>query len=253
MFPTVQPPHGLPMKVSDLTSADEGKFTGLRRGYGEDENVRSVSPPMALLTMGVDGKPPSPELIARLWRAKRQRMEDEHWYKNTPRRDAASPTPSDGHETIETYAPKLNCNKIRTKIQQLIDSGEYKVTHFQRELGIASNSYGRFIKLKGPWNGADNKRTMPLTSSSKNARRRASRQERAQTRSARATMARRSRTVAPTSPEMPTPRTRRRRPMFSMSLTFTSTARRATPSLCKTRPRRSAARSLLTSRKSAAH
>ena len=31
-----------------------------------------------------------------------------------------------------------------------------KVTHFQCDLGIASNSYGRFMKLKGPWNGFDN-------------------------------------------------------------------------------------------------
>lgn len=55
-----------------------------------------------------------------------------------------------------SYKPDLNCNKVRTKIQQLIDSGEVKVTHFQRDLGISSNSYGRFMKLKGPWNGIDN-------------------------------------------------------------------------------------------------
>lgn len=55
-----------------------------------------------------------------------------------------------------TYSPSLNCNKIRTKIQALIDSGEMKVTHFQRDLGINSNSYGRFMKLKGPWSGIDN-------------------------------------------------------------------------------------------------
>ena len=38
----------------------------------------------------------------------------------------------------------------------LIRSGEYKVTHFQRELGISSSSYGNFMKLKGPLNGTDN-------------------------------------------------------------------------------------------------
>jgi hypothetical protein len=31
-----------------------------------------------------------------------------------------------------------------------------KVTHFQRECGINANSYGRFMKLKGPYRGADN-------------------------------------------------------------------------------------------------
>lgn len=31
-----------------------------------------------------------------------------------------------------------------------------KVTHFQRDLGINSNSYGRFMKLKGPYSGIDN-------------------------------------------------------------------------------------------------
>lgn len=31
-----------------------------------------------------------------------------------------------------------------------------KVTHFQKENGINSNSYGRFMKLKGPYSGIDN-------------------------------------------------------------------------------------------------
>jgi len=31
-----------------------------------------------------------------------------------------------------------------------------KVTHFQRECNINSNSYGRFMKLKGPSSGIDN-------------------------------------------------------------------------------------------------
>lgn len=62
----------------------------------------------------------------------------------------------DDDDDIVEYDPKLNCNKIRAKIQQLIDSGEYRVTHFQRELNVASNSYGHFMNLKGPWNGIDN-------------------------------------------------------------------------------------------------
>lgn len=31
-----------------------------------------------------------------------------------------------------------------------------KVTHFQRQCNINSNSYGRFMKLKGPYSGIDN-------------------------------------------------------------------------------------------------
>ena len=51
---------------------------------------------------------------------------------------------------------KWNCNQIRAKINQLIRSGEMKVTEFQRSNGINSNSYGRFMKLKGADSGIDN-------------------------------------------------------------------------------------------------
>lgn len=51
---------------------------------------------------------------------------------------------------------KWDCNQIRTKINRLIRSGEMKVTEFQRSQGINSNSYGRFMKLKGPHSGSDN-------------------------------------------------------------------------------------------------
>lgn len=50
----------------------------------------------------------------------------------------------------------FSCDEIRTKINALLRSGEVKVTHFQKELDINSISYGRFIKLKGAWNGIDN-------------------------------------------------------------------------------------------------
>lgn len=50
----------------------------------------------------------------------------------------------------------LNCNQIRNRINAFLNSGETKITHFQRELRINSNSYGRFMKLKGPWSGTDN-------------------------------------------------------------------------------------------------
>ena len=49
-----------------------------------------------------------------------------------------------------------NCNDIRKRINAFLQTGEMKVTEFQRELGINSNSYGRFMKLRGPWSGAEN-------------------------------------------------------------------------------------------------
>jgi hypothetical protein len=48
-----------------------------------------------------------------------------------------------------------SCDQIRRKINNLINSGEMKVTHFLRECNINSNSYGRFMKLRGPYSGAD--------------------------------------------------------------------------------------------------
>lgn len=46
-----------------------------------------------------------------------------------------------------------NCDAIRRKINSLINSGGMKVTEFQRACDINSNSYGRFMKLKGPYAG----------------------------------------------------------------------------------------------------
>lgn len=61
----------------------------------------------------------------------------------------------DSSDEIE-YPIKYNCNQIRTKINNWINGGNEKVTHFQKRLSINSNSYGRFMALKGPWSGSDN-------------------------------------------------------------------------------------------------
>ena len=51
----------------------------------------------------------------------------------------------------ENEAPITDtCDEVRRKINKLLNSGEMKVTEFQRVCGINSNSYGRFMKLKGP-------------------------------------------------------------------------------------------------------
>ncbi|KAL9583805.1 MAG: hypothetical protein Q9212_002499 [Teloschistes hypoglaucus] len=49
-----------------------------------------------------------------------------------------------------------NCDVVRRKINAFITSGEMKVTEFQRTIGVNSNSYGRFMKLKGPSSGNAN-------------------------------------------------------------------------------------------------
>lgn len=49
-----------------------------------------------------------------------------------------------------------SCDAIRRKITAFINSGEMKVTDFQRTLGVNSNSYNRSMKLKGPSAGNSN-------------------------------------------------------------------------------------------------
>ena len=49
-----------------------------------------------------------------------------------------------------------NCDVVRRKINALINSGEMKVTHFQRACGITAGSYGGFMKQKGPYSGINN-------------------------------------------------------------------------------------------------
>ena len=48
------------------------------------------------------------------------------------------------------------CDQVRRKIRKFLNSGEMKVTEFQRACNINSNSYGRFMKLKGPRAGESN-------------------------------------------------------------------------------------------------
>ena len=62
-----------------------------------------------------------------------------------------------GEETDDVQYD-MTCNQIRAKINQFLNSGEMKVTEFQKHLGVNSNSYGRFMKLgkTGPWSGIDN-------------------------------------------------------------------------------------------------
>mmetsp|Transcript_41398 Transcript_41398/g.81120 ORF Transcript_41398/g.81120 Transcript_41398/m.81120 type:complete len:322 (+) Transcript_41398:35-1000(+) len=49
-----------------------------------------------------------------------------------------------------------SCNVIRTEITRFLSSSQMTQTAFLRDIGCNSNSYGRFMKLKGPMNGIQN-------------------------------------------------------------------------------------------------
>ena len=65
--------------------------------------------------------------------------------------EALSDIDDNGYDSDEPITE--TCDAIRRKINKLINSGEMKVTEFQRACNINSNSYGRFMKLKGPYAG----------------------------------------------------------------------------------------------------
>merc|ERR1719361_436096 len=52
--------------------------------------------------------------------------------------------------------PQWSCNKVRTKIRELLITPGFKVTYWLKEINVNSNSYGRFMRLKGTWNGMRN-------------------------------------------------------------------------------------------------
>jgi len=49
-----------------------------------------------------------------------------------------------------------NCDEIREKIRHYLGSGKTWVTQFQRTLAVNSNSYGRFMRLRGTESGLNN-------------------------------------------------------------------------------------------------
>lgn len=49
-----------------------------------------------------------------------------------------------------------SCDVIRRKNTTFLNSGGMKVTKFLRTIKVNSNSYGRFMKFKGPYSGDNN-------------------------------------------------------------------------------------------------
>ncbi|MCJ1251560.1 hypothetical protein MMC30_008795 [Trapelia coarctata] len=76
----------------------------------------------------------------------------------------ASPTAKRPHseaestEEISDDDPRLqyisdNCNQVRRKIHDFINSGAMKVGEFQSAIGVTTGSYARFMKQNGPQSG----------------------------------------------------------------------------------------------------
>ncbi|KAK3167129.1 hypothetical protein OEA41_010255 [Lepraria neglecta] len=70
---------------------------------------------------------------------------------------SAAENSSDSDDGDDSVSPITeSCDAIRRKINNFINFGEMKVNEFQRACNINSNSYGRFMKLKGPYAGDGN-------------------------------------------------------------------------------------------------
>jgi hypothetical protein len=75
---------------------------------------------------------------------------------------AAPETYDSGSEDEDDWVPRnkqgnqKSCNVIRGEITRFLATGTMTQTAFLGEIGCNNNSYGRFMKLKGPWNGTQN-------------------------------------------------------------------------------------------------
>jgi len=56
----------------------------------------------------------------------------------------------------EDEEAKWSCNVIRNRLLKLRQTPDFKITAWLKENGVNSNSYQRFMKLKGTWNGTQN-------------------------------------------------------------------------------------------------
>ncbi|OWY95913.1 hypothetical protein PHMEG_00033954, partial [Phytophthora megakarya] len=66
---------------------------------------------------------------------------------------------SESEEEFDEENPqwsKWNCNQIRTKIRNFLGTKEMTQSAFLKLCHINSNSYYRFMNLKGPYTGCDN-------------------------------------------------------------------------------------------------
>ncbi len=79
---------------------------------------------------------------------------------SSKKRSSSAIDPSDiilpGEEDDDDLEIDQSCDQVRRKITAFVNSGVMKVTEFQKVIGVNSNSYGRFMKQRGPYAGCDN-------------------------------------------------------------------------------------------------
>ena len=70
---------------------------------------------------------------------------------------AAAARSGDDDDDCDHETAKWSCDVMRKKIATFLASKEMTQTAFLKACGgIAPNSYGNFMKLKGKWNGTQN-------------------------------------------------------------------------------------------------
>ncbi|KAF2758346.1 hypothetical protein EJ05DRAFT_348213 [Pseudovirgaria hyperparasitica] len=62
---------------------------------------------------------------------------------------------ADSDDVDFTMGPVLNCNQVRARINNFLDSGEMKVGEFQKAINVSGPSYRNFMGQNGPYKGAN--------------------------------------------------------------------------------------------------
>ena len=75
-------------------------------------------------------------------RVKRRKIENEM-------KDEESTDEDNDNYYFDSNKKQPSCNVIRGKIRAMLAEGNVKVTHWLKEINVNSNSYQRFMKLKG--------------------------------------------------------------------------------------------------------
>ena len=154
--PPVKPPHSIALKRTRSQYQDEQQSPQTVRlpSFGELVSMTNSSPDRAPPLQSSQAYSPSASStpVSRL-------PSVQHYYPTPLSNDSTTLSRQVSNESnLRMAAPQYqyDCDQIRARIAQYLESGEVKVTQFQRLLDINSNSYGRFMKHRGPDSGVDN-------------------------------------------------------------------------------------------------
>ncbi|OQS03634.1 hypothetical protein THRCLA_04048 [Thraustotheca clavata] len=80
------------------------------------------------------------------------------YYGNAPRSEYQLNESDDPNDEAyeEMLRNKWSCNSIRMKVKKFLAMKTMTQTALLKQIGVNSNSFGRFMKLKGPYGGCDN-------------------------------------------------------------------------------------------------